>query len=652
MRILSNYRTFIPLVLLGLCALYIVLLFQFNSSSSSNTTTTNNNDNNNDQYRRQQQQQQEIPPSSTSGCDKDTSVKVDGSLDDMREQVQQLQQRIAQMEQEERRKMVRPVGRDLTIIALGRHVLEDAMGTLQEKDHGGRDAVDKSTTEQQERRLLQQYFSPYYKPTAAPPGAGKSAAASDPQPSSLHIRVLPQFDYTPDALRELNQVLREQVDTTHVLIMDPHTRLPRNVEPRWANLGMLVDSLNNDGVDMVGTVTVDSESQVIRTPCFRFYHHMWQLSHERYQLGYDVHQGRSMYCERTSDTFAARTAVLVDQLDGFDPEMREMAFVDLQLRAAKTLSSTYDDNCGKSGGAGVGVGGPCKIDDYSASIVTGMNPFVLMERDGEQDSHISGLTKQFSDKHQVELFIDTSLKRHEECISRALVVSPGTMITYCRYKNITRTMHFIHDFWTRNGTELDTFGLSLSACSGTMIGAARSGSFNLFDIDIDLNVFGPDETRTNQRLEELSKALKRHYNILVIHYKNRPSKRSISGHIAGLDLYVVPRPPSPTAFVEFDGRKFLVERTPLFSQFEPKCGNVLEHKMHYRHRDKGGLSQCSGSPGHNACSPNCVHNGSTGLHPKYCSFDYTLPEYRQPHHNQLLAGKLLTRENVPWQRTK
>lgn len=523
------------------------------------------------------------------------------NLQYFRDQVSRLE-RIEQQEVQEQRSKNRPIKYDLTVVVLGDRVVKDALQKANGSDVGAL-----SDTERNNHVL--NLFRPYYK-------------SHDDKNLPLQVQVLPSFDYSENAIHELNLVLQSKVSTTHVLIMDPRTRLPRQniADLKSTNLTRLVESLNHDGVDIVGTVMFNSRTRVMSTPCFRFYHHMWQLSHERYQLGYDVHQGHSIYCERTSNTFAARTDILRRQLGGLDSKMTRLVFVDLQFRAAQLA----------------------KGDSVSA-VYSGTNPFVMMEHDGIIDDHINALTKAFAVKHQVELFIDAALQKHEHCIIEGLRFGGGLLIPYCYRKHEIAVLHIIHDFWTRNGTEMDSFGLYLLSHKGTSFGAARNEAYNLYDVDIDIGLFGPDAKRTKQRLNELQVLLRNRHAINILDYNPPNNWKMISGKHVWFDVEVLSqRPLDRTAFIEFESRKYHDRPIPMFLQYVPHVGNALEIKMHFHHAPGKIRSQCLMKGGHNACAPNCIHNGTTGMHANHCTFDYRLPEYVQPPFNQRLSMLQLT----------
>eukprot|EP01012_Entosiphon_sulcatum_P016362 TRINITY_DN21284_c0_g1_i2.p1 TRINITY_DN21284_c0_g1~~TRINITY_DN21284_c0_g1_i2.p1 ORF type:complete len:399 (-),score=40.59 TRINITY_DN21284_c0_g1_i2:727-1923(-) len=110
------------------------------------------------------------------------------------------------------------------------------------------------------------------------------------------------------------------------------------------DLTHLVEMLLKHPLDLVGGIGVDvgkahaSATAVpanaeLNVPCYRLVHHRWQLRHERFEFGYERHEGRCMVCDRVGGSYIASTRRVRQALNNFDAEVGDLVHLDLFLRA-------------------------------------------------------------------------------------------------------------------------------------------------------------------------------------------------------------------------------------------------------------------------------------------------------------------------------
>ena len=87
----------------------------------------------------------------------------------------------------------------------------------------------------------------------------------------------------------------------------------------------------------MGNPEIEAKPQagVLTTPCWELKHKMWMLRHKKSAYGYSRHDKFVMYCDRTSNSFLAKTDVLKTLLKGWNATMGSMAHTDFFLRIQK-----------------------------------------------------------------------------------------------------------------------------------------------------------------------------------------------------------------------------------------------------------------------------------------------------------------------------
>jgi len=269
-----------------------------------------------------------------------------------------------------------------------------------------------------------------------------------------------------------------------------------------SSLAKSVEMLLETGVDILGGLTVNAPGNVLVSPCYELVHKRWTLKHRRSPYGYKRHERFVMYCDRTSNTFVARTSVLRDTLKGWNATMSNIAITDLFVRIKahnEELQRNTKDRLLRE-----------KIPTrIQGTILVGTHAEVLYLTTVQSPEVFDAA---FAYTHAVEaLWYPNGTRSQVICIDHKHGVAGhskrGLYSPYCHRLQRQRDFVYLANLWldSKWNSPKESIKYGISVHHGNLFGALRFGTELLWetDGDFDMIAFGASHEELLTRWSEL-----------------------------------------------------------------------------------------------------------------------------------------------------
>eukprot|EP00759_Apiculatamorpha_spiralis_P042420 PhF_6_TR40492/c1_g1_i1/m.60567 len=321
--------------------------------------------------------------------------------------------------------------------------------------------------------------------TALFPGghSPKSAAEFKTFYPNVAVQAIASTGSKKTVTQDLNSLL-QQVTTPFVLIA-----LDLAGWYAESNLERSLDMMLTTDVDVLGGMQVHVARNNLLVPsCWQMNYKRWTLKHRRSPFGYLRHEKFVMYCDRTSNTFLAKTAIVKDVLRGFNASMDNIGITDFFLRIRKhndklIRTSTHPFLGSKS---------PTRLPGY---IMVGTHAEVLYLTEVQYPEVFD---VGFAEAHQIErLWYVNGTRSQMLCIKTGGILghtTRGLYAPYCHRYQRQRDFVYLAKLWLDSTWQSPKpnvkYGISLH--HGNLFGALRFGTELLWetDGDIDMVAFG------------------------------------------------------------------------------------------------------------------------------------------------------------------